>query len=192
MALPHFKNVTTADSKEEPVYSNLFEINFKFPALNKDKKEYEAATLNVMMLNATNISLDLTKPLGVAKQYFKYSGRQFLTTMKDNSIIDDLKINFNLNVSDNNVMTTWNLLKKWYDNAWNSQTGELHYKKNNIGQITANIHDREGVVIRRVQYMNVQLKALSSMEFKWETETILSVDATFIADYFVDMYYDLT
>lgn len=188
MALPHFTNVTTATKNEEPVYGNLFEINFEFPtSLNLN----DSISLNTMMLNATNISLDLTKDLGVAKQYFKYSGRQFLTTMKDNSVVDNLKIKFNLNVSDSNVMTTWNLLKKWYDNGWNSQTGELHYKKNNTGQITANIHDREGVVIRRVQYMNVQLKGLSSMEFKWEDETILSIDATFIADYFVDMYYDL-
>ena len=187
MALPHFTNVTTATKYEEPVYSNLFEINFKFPeTITKD-----ADLLNTMMLNATNISLALTKDLSVVKQYFKYSGRLFLSTNKDNSIIEDLKIKFNLNVSDNNVMTTWNLLKKWYDNGWNSQTGELHYKKNNLGEITANIHDREGVVIRRVQYMNVQLKGLTSMEFTWDSETILSVEATFISDYFIDMYYDL-
>lgn len=192
MPLAHYNNITpinTSGKEYEPLYGNLFEVNFEFP--KSLKHAVTSIEMSIMMLSAVNINLDLTKELGVVKQYFKYSGRQYLTTNKDNSIISGLKIKFNINVSDTFSMTTWNLLKQWYDNGWNSQTGQLHYKRNNTGRIIAHIHDREGVVIRRVSFEAVQLTGITGMSFAWDNETILDCEGTFIADYWIDMYYDL-
>jgi hypothetical protein len=190
MALAHFTNVTpTATNLFEPLYGNLFEITFNFPAiLGFQNGQTE---MNMMMLNARNIKLDLTKNLKIHEQYFKYSGRQFLNVNKENSIIKDLDINFNVNVDDKFSMTTWNLLKKWYDLAWNSQTGELHYKREMVGEIVAHIHDRQGVVIRRVEFKNVQLYGLKEQDFNWEEEKILDTTGKFIADYWIDQYFDI-
>ncbi len=190
MALAHFSNVTpTATNLFEPLYGNLFEITFNFPAiLGFQNGQTE---MNMMMLNARNIKLDLTKNLKIHEQYFKYSGRQFLNVSKENSIIKDLDINFNVNVDDKFSMTTWNLLKKWYDLAWNSQTGELHYKREMVGEIVAHIHDRQGVVIRRVEFKNVQLYGLKEQDFNWEEEKILDTTGKFIADYWIDQYFDI-
>lgn len=187
MPLPHFQNVITATNIDEPVYSNLFEITFSFPTILK----LSAGDETEMMLNATNISTDLTKDLGVAEQFFKYSGRLFLTTAKKNSVVDDLKITFNINMDDKFSMRTWNFLKKWYDLGWNSQTGELHYKKEMIGTVVAHLHDRKGQVYRRVEYVNVQLKGLKGQEYSWDKEEILSGEVSLIADYFIDQYYNI-
>ena len=190
MALAHFTNVTpTATNLYEPLYGNLFEITFQFPPILGFKNNQ--AEMNMMMLNARNIKLELTKDLKVEKQFFKYSGRQFLNVNKDNSIIEDLDINFNVNVDDKFSMTTWNLLKKWYDLAWNSQTGELHYKREMVGEIIVHVHDRQGVVIRRVEFKNVQLYGVKEQEFSWDEESILDTNAKFIADYWIDQYFDI-
>ncbi|MFM2393338.1 MAG: hypothetical protein RLZZ546_1320 [Bacteroidota bacterium] len=190
MALAHFTNVTpTATNLYEPLYGNLFEITFQFPSILGFKNNQ--TEMNMMMLNARNIKLELTKNLKVEKQFFKYSGRQFLNVNKENSIIEDLDINFNVNVDDKFSMTTWNLLKKWYDLAWNSQTGELHYKREMVGEIIVHVHDRQGIVIRRVEFKNVQLYGVKEQEFNWDEESILDTNAKFIADYWTDVYFDI-
>lgn len=192
MPLAHYNNVTpinVSGREYEPLYGNLFEVNFEFPDSLKHAKSSDE--MSIMMLNAVNINLDLTKDLNIVEQFFKYSGRQYLTTNKSNSIIKDLSIKFNINVSDTFSMTTWNMLKQWYDNGWNSQTGQLHYKRNNTGRIIAHIHDREGVVIRRVSFESVQLVGVTAMTFDWADEKILDCTGKFIADYWIDMYYDL-
>lgn len=186
--LAHFSNVTpTATKLDEPLYQNLFEVTFQFPAILGLSPTDETE----MMINARNINLNLTEDLGVAEQYFKYSGRLFLATAKANSVIKDLSISFNVNVDDKWSIRTWNYMKKWYDLGWNSQTGELHYKREMVGTIVAHIHDRQGVVVRRVEFRNVQLQGLKGMEFNWENELIIDGQVKFIADYWIDQYFDI-
>jgi hypothetical protein len=184
--LPHFNNVTpTATNFHEPLYQNLFEVTFTFPTIlnlvNEDP--------NVMMINTTAIALNVTPDLQEATQKFKYSERAYLST--PSSTLAKFEIDFNINVDDNFSIRTWNYMKKWYDLAWNSQTGELHYKKDMIGTVVAHIHDREGVVIRRVSFQNVQLQSLKGMDFNWGGSEIISGHAGFIADYWIDQYYDI-
>ena len=186
--LPHFSRITpTATDFHEPLYQNLFEVTFTFPeilGLSDDDAR-------IMMINSTNINLDLTPTLETVSQKFKYSTRLFLTTPKSTSI-ENLEINFLINVDDNFSMRTWNYMKKWYDLAWNSQTGELHYKRDMVGTIVAHIHDREGVVIRRTEFKNCQIKGIDSLNFTWEQDGIISGKANFASDYWVDQYFDIS
>ena len=145
----------------------------------------------MMMLNATNIKLDLTPELEKHQQYFKYAGRQYLNVKKENSIIEDLEIKFNVNVDDNFTMTTWNLLKQWYNLGYNPANGQLHYKREMIGGIVAHIHDRQGVVIRRVEFVNVQLFAIDGMDFGWAESGIIDANAHFCADYWIETFFDI-
>ena len=58
MALPHFNSVVpTATNLEEPVYPNLFEVTFNFPAL----LELTDGDQDIMMLNTTKIAGHITK-----------------------------------------------------------------------------------------------------------------------------------
>jgi len=186
--LAHFQNLTpTATDLHEPLYKNLFEVTFSFPTI----LGLSPADEQTMMINAKNIDLNLTKPLKVEEQYFKYSGRLFLNTVQSNSVITDMNINFNINVDDEFLIRTWNYLKKWYDLAWNSQTGELHYKREMVGTVVAHIHDRQGVVVRRVEFRNVQLFGLDTMTFDWGDESIMEGSMNLISDYWIDQYFDI-
>ena len=185
MSLPHFRNLVSTNTHWEPVYKNLFELTIDLPAIVRTPN-----SVQVLLENATNISLDVTnKVLGVSTQKFKYSTRAFIETPKETDV--EFEINFNINQDNKKVIETWQHLKNWYDLIWNSQTGELHYKADYIGTITAQIHDRTGEVIRRVDFVDAYITGLSGFDMKWEggNSIIQSVQAKFNADYFNDTYY---
>lgn len=187
--LPHFTNLVSTDVTKEPIYSNLFEIVVTLPALVAGNNSQQPT---VLLENATNINLsNLTKKIDAEDQRFKYSNRAYLKTPSDTHI-SSLNINFNINQNDQKAIETWVLLKKWYDLLWNSQTGELHYKRDSIGQITVNVHDRTGEVIRRVDFVNVQCNAIGSMDFNWEggEGIIAQTQVGFFGDYWIDSYFD--
>ena len=191
--IPHFNNITPiATDLHEPVYPNLFEVTFNFPQI----LGLSDVDQTIMMLNTKSISGHITTPgIATAMQQFKYSGRLFLMPPQaKDSVIDALSIDFEVNVDDKFSIKTWNYLKKWYDLNWNSQTGELHYKRDQVGTIVTHLHDREGVVIRRIEYRNVQIKDLDGgfETLKWDDTGIAVGKATFIADYWVDQYFDIT
>lgn len=192
MPLPHFTNISNVGSPggpgtkpEEPVYLNLFEITFILPVI------LQAQGRNPLLLleNATNIDLNLTEAIETVEQRFKYSTRAFLKAGPAKTTYD-LKMKFQVNVNEGGSMENWNTLKAWYDLVWNSQTGYLHYKSDIIGTIIVNQHDKKGFVLRRVTFQNCQIKGISGASLNWEGGDIWSVDADFVADYWIDEYID--
>ena len=191
MPLPHFTQLLMTGSPggpgtkpQEPVYNNLFEITFILPTI----LQAQGRDPILMLQQATNINLDLTKQLDIKDQRFKYSTRAFLTTPSQTHIEFDIK--FNVNVNEQGSMETWNTLKAWYDLVWNSQNGTLHYKSDIIGTLVVNQHDRKGVIIRRVTFQNTQLRGVEQMSLDWTNNDIWSVTANFVADYWIDEYID--
>lgn len=191
MPLPHFTQLEMTGSPggpgskpQEPVFLNLFEITFILPTILTAQKRDSLLLLE----QATNITLDLTPEIQAASQRFKYTTRVFLKTPEKTDTAFD--INFNVNVNDAGSMETWNTLKAWYDLVWNSQNGSLHYKADTIATIIVNQHDKKGVVLRRVTFQNAQLSNISSAELKFDSTDIWSVNAKFVADYWIDEYID--
>jgi hypothetical protein len=112
-----------------------------------------------------------------------------LTSPKQTS--GTITIPFNVNVNEQLNMEVFTTLKAWYDLAWNSQNGSLHYKSDLIGTIIVNQHDKKGFVLRRVTYQNCQLNKLVYKDLNWETPGIFdSIEAQFVWDYFIDEYID--
>lgn len=188
MALPHFRNVVTANSIAEPVYQNLFEVTIDIPTIVQTNS---TENRKVLLENATSIQMNLTGEsfaITPVRQHFKYSTRTYATVPQQTHVT--FSINFNVNQTNKKSVDVWALLKRWYDLAWNSQTGELHYKIDMMGQITAQLHDRTGEVIRRVDYTNCQMTGLTGWDFNWDNgNEIISVTANFVADYWNDTYF---
>mgnify|MGYP000945708939 FL=1 len=170
---------------QEPVYLNLFEITFILPVI----LQAQGRDPLLMLQQATNIDLNLTPAIAVKEQRFKYSTRVFMGTPEKTHI--EFGITFNVNVNEQMSMESWNTLKAWYDLVWNSQNGTLHYKADIIGTVIVNQHDRKGVILRRATFQNVQITELGGISLKWEgSGDIWSVDAKFVADYWIDEYID--
>jgi hypothetical protein len=188
--LPHFTNIITANTLEEPIYQNLFEITITLPSVISTNSTHET---RILLENATNIDLKLTDTIEETVQKFKYSTRVYTTTPAAGVVSPAFDISFNMNQNEEKSVETWSLLKRWYDLAWNSQTGELHYKSEMIGQITANIHDRKGEIIRRVDFINCQIvKIDGGWDLDWGDNTnIQNFKASWVADYWIDTYFDM-
>lgn len=184
MPLPFWSNIQSHSDNDEPIYKALFEITFDFPTI----LARPASDVKLQLENATSINLPLTPAIEVKTQRFKFSTRAFVT-LPTQTHIPDIKIKHNLNQNDKGAVYIWNALKAWYDLVWNSQTGETHYKREIIGNIIVNVHDRKGKVIRRVTYRNAQIVELSGFDYNWESTTeIQDVESTFVADWFEDLY----
>ena len=191
MPLPHFTQLQMTGSPggpgtnpQEVVYLNLFEITFILPTI----LQAQGRDPIMMLQQATNIDLDLTPSIDHVTQQFKFTTRAFMSTPKETH--KEFNIKFNVNVDDNGSMTIWNTLKAWYDLVWNSQNGTMNYKSDIIGTIIVNQHDKKGVVLRRVTYQNCQIKNVSSTSLAWDSSDILSAEANFVSDYWIDEYID--
>lgn len=186
--IPHFtRQAPITTEMYEPLYKNLFEVHFSFPKLvGLSQKDSD-----IMMMSANKVDLDLTPKLDVATQAFKYSQRLYART-PSKTALESFTIDFAMNVNDKNSILTWNYMKNWYDLGWNSQTGELHYKRDMVGGIVAHIHDRAGIVVRRVEFINVMCLGVQAMNFAWSESDILSGQATFACDYWIDQYWNVT
>jgi hypothetical protein len=184
--LPFFANILSSNQDFEPVYAALFEITFDLPAiLGRTTTEVQ-----LLLENARNISLPLTPDIEVQTQRFKFSTRAYVT-LPTQTHVADLSVNFNLNENDRNGVYVWNILKAWYDLAWNSQTGETHTKREMVGNIIVNQHNKSGQVIRRVTYINCQIFGISEIELSWEETTkLLECSARWVCDYYEDLYID--
>ena len=188
MPLAHFTNIATATDLHEPVYKNLFEVRITLPTA---LQTVHPNATKLLLENATKVSLPLYPDLAVQMQRFKYSTRLFPTTPEETSI-KTTEIQFNLNQDKNsNSVFVFRMLKDWYDLNWNNETGQLSYKRNlKSDMVSIDVHDREGRVIRRVNWINAWIIHFSGWEdHDWTTGDIQTLTAKFAVDYWNDLYY---
>lgn len=198
MPLPHFSQVQSHGTTHpntsqifEPVYPSLFEITFVLPTLVQNQGR------NPLLLLENTVGIDgiaVHKDLQSAKQRFKYSTRLFLT-MPDDTSLESVDIDFNVNVGNAGDVFNYNALRSWYDLAWNSQNGSLHYKRDMVGTIIVNHHDRKGFVVRRITLHNCQMKNITGFydSVSWDdtTSIVEKVKGSFVVDYWTDERVDL-
>lgn len=187
MPIPHFTKLQSTNINNEAVYPNLFEIRFVLPTIVQQNRP----GMPILLLeNATNINIDFTPDITEQTQRFKYSTRVYMTSPE--STHREFDIDFNLLHDDNGSIFVWNTLKAWYDLVWNSQDGTQHYKRDLVGTVIADHHDKKGEVIRRATFQNVMIKGIDSFELNWEngTEILGPIKARFVSDYFIDEYID--
>lgn len=188
MPLGHYTNVTTGTDLHDPVYKNLFEVRITLPTVLQSVHP-NATTL--LLENATKVDLPTYPALGVQTQRFKYSTRLYPTTPDTTSIIKQ-DIVFNLNQhKDSNSVFVFRMLKDWYDLNWNNETGQLSYLRNlKSDLITIDVHDREGRVIRRVNWINAFMIGFTGWEnLDWSQLDIQTLTASFAIPYWNDLYY---
>jgi len=197
MGLAHFTNVTTAMNIWEPIYKSLFEIQIDLPPLVLANLE---GIRSILIENATSVPLPTYPKIDVKEQRFKYSTRIY-PTLPNQTHLTDQTIKFNLNesvnVSQNSSgvvagrVPVFRAIKDWYDLLWNNETGQLNYKGNLVGMVTIDVHDKEGLVIRRVIWHNAMVTSFTGWEdIDWSSVTeIHDLSATFACDYWEDFYY---
>jgi hypothetical protein len=185
MPLPHFTNIESHTSQDEPIFKNLYEVTVVLPSL----LNFHSNARTILLENIISIGLPAYKDLGEQVQKFKYSTRKFLGIPTETSV--DFSMTLNMNQNKDFQISTWRIMKDWYDLGWNNEDGTLHYKRNVTGEVVIHLHDREGHVVRRITYYNCQLKNISGfdVDVAWGESDIFDLKADFIADFWEDYYY---
>ena len=186
MPLPHFTQLQSTNVNFEPIYPSLYEINFILPNL----LQAEGRDPFIMLENATKVTMPLTPTIDTVEQRFKFSTRKYMALPQ--STHAEFEITWNINANEDGAMFIWNTLKSWYDKVWNSQNGATFYKRDIVGTIIVNQHDKQGFILRRVTYHNCQIKDIGQMDLDWSQNTSIfeNISTNWVADYWTDEYID--
>jgi len=140
MALPHYSEDQTQKKGKnfEPVQANLFEVTILPP------DGVAGQELLLQHVNTIGGLAALHKDISPITQKYKQATRSFAGT------VDDVAINFSLNLNDSNQAYLYKTLRQWYRAQYNPETGEMGLKKNYVGTIVIVQFNREGDIFRKI------------------------------------------
>ena len=148
MGLPHFKTSRVSMEMYEPVYLNLFSVEFQLPKGLTGTGGISDDDKNLLLEGVQNVKgLDTNKNPGVANlQHYKFADRSFAASGTDKTYIDvsmDFEINVRGSASGAPDMYTLKILRRWNDLIWDPITGRQGLKVNYVAPtVTVTMHDK--------------------------------------------------
>lgn len=145
MGLPHFRTSRVSMEMYEPVYLNLFTVDFQLPT----KLSRSVSDKNLLLEGVKKVNgLDTNKIPSTTEQHYKYSKRSFSGSGVDggNTSIDvSLAFEVNLRGSANGSpdMYTMKMLREWNDLIYDPLTGRQGLKVDYVApMVTITMHDK--------------------------------------------------
>jgi hypothetical protein len=185
--LPHWRNSTASKEKYEPVYLNQFEVLITPPPAVAAAIGYGGT----LMLDHVKKVEGLPEQAGTGKlveQFYKFAKRLYAAA-KPEATTATLKIDFEVNLNENNDMYTYNALRAWADLVYNPLTGAQGLKRDYAdAAITVNIFNRSGQIFREFNFTPVFIgpDKLTEMKLDYASDEIYRLQATFSADTYTE------
>lgn len=148
MGLPHFKTSRVSMEMYEPVYLNLFTVEFQLPKGLTGTGGISDDDKNLLLEGVQNVKgLDTNKNPGVAQlQHYKFADRSFAASGTDQTFIDvtmDFEINVRGSATGAPDMYTLKILRRWNDLILDPLTGRQGIKVNYVAPtVTVTMHDK--------------------------------------------------
>lgn len=177
--LPHFTQSKASMNNYEPVFLNLFEVNFIPPS--------GVANQDMLIEHVNSVTgLDTDKMPAPVEQLFKSVKRRFVGSMVEETGID-LVINFSVNLNDANQMYVYNTLREWSDICYNPATGTMGLKKDYVGTIVVQAYNKRGDVWKKYTLNNAfPMTELPPLEFEYTKQDLYEIEMTFAVDLYDD------
>jgi hypothetical protein len=123
--LSHFRNSRASQEMFEPVYLNMFTIQFQLPASIGVSEEGS----NLLLENVQKIGglVSHKYPGTPMVQYYKWAARRFVGAKPDTTTMD-LTIDFEVNIDHTPSVYIVKTLRKWCDLAYDPLTGRTGLK----------------------------------------------------------------
>lgn len=187
--LPHYTSARAAINNFEPVYLNQFEV-----IINPPNGIVEASTtfhgemiLTQQVKSITGLALDITA-VDPVQQNYKFATRRYAGGEPTTTDMN-LSMEFEVNLNDKNSMTVYKILRQWSDLIYNPLTGAMGLKTDYVGSMVISIFNKRGDVFRRIRIPSCFLsEAINAMELDYETPSIYTVTASWICDYWEDLF----
>jgi hypothetical protein len=187
--LPHFTNSKAAINNYEPVYLNQFEVLINPPSGIVDS----ATTFNgegvlAQQVKAiTGLAVDIA-PAQTVNQQYKFATRRYAGGEPSQSDMT-LSMEFEVNLNDANSMSVYKILRQWSDLIYNPLTGAMGLKSDYVGSMSISIFNKRGDVFRRIRIPSCFLsEPINTMELDYETPAIYSINASWVCDYWEDLF----
>ena len=180
MGLPHFKTSRVSMEMYEPVYLNLFSVEFQLPKGLTGTGGISDNDKNLLLEGVQNVKgLDTNKNPGVANlQHYKFADRSFAASGTDQTVIDvtmDFEINVRGSAAGAPDMYTLKILRRWNDLVWDPLTGRQGLKVNYVAPtVTVTMHDKANQPFWQWTLYNVfPTKSLPTPELDYSKKTDL-------------------
>ena len=147
MGLPHFRTSRVSMEMYEPVYQNLFTVEFQLPAGLTGTGGISDDDKNLLLEGVQKVDgLDTNKVPGAVLQHYKFADRSFAQSGTDTTYID-VKLDFEINIRGSKAGTpdiyTLKILRRWNDLIWDPLTGRQGLKVDYVAPtVTVTLHDK--------------------------------------------------
>jgi hypothetical protein len=187
--LPHFTNSRAAINNFEPVYLNQFEVIINPPAgiIDASTTFNGEGILAQQVKSITGLAVDITANDPIQQNY-KFATRRYAGGEPSTTDMT-LSMEFEVNLNDANSMTVYKILRQWSDLIYNPLTGAMGLKSDYVGSMSISIFNKRGDVFRRIRIPSCFLsEAINPMELDYETPAIYTINASWICDYWEDLF----
>ena len=147
MGLPHFKTSRVSMEMYEPVYLNLFTVEFQLPKALTGTGGVSDDDKNLLLEGVQKVDgLDTNRVPGATLQRYKFADRSFANSGVDNTFIDvtlEFEVNLRGSADGSPDMYTLKILRRWNDLIWDPLTGRQGLKVNYVAPtVTITMHDK--------------------------------------------------
>lgn len=142
----HFSGHKAAVNADEAVFLSKFLFTLTLPPVLQAK--YGTTELITQQIKKIG-GYEADKFVGLAEQEFAGIKRIFLGTNPEDGGIVTLDCDFNVNVNKDIILYPYNILRDWSKLGYDGQTGLGTLKRDYIGQVTMELHDKVGNVLKK-------------------------------------------
>jgi hypothetical protein len=124
----------------------------------------------------------------LTEQFYKFAKRLYAGA-KPEATTATLKIDFEVNLNENNDMYVYNALRAWADLVYNPLTGAQGLKRDYANaSITVNVFNRAGQIFREFNFEPVFIgpDKMTELVLDYQSEELYRLKATFSADTYTE------
>lgn len=180
--LPYWTNSAAATKYYEPIYLNQFEVIITPPP------SISGPNVSLLVEHVTKVSgLPELKQAGtLVEQAYKFATRSYAGAKPDGTTAD-IKIDFTVNLNEENDAYVYNILRAWNDIVYNPQTGSQGLKRNYVGEIAVVIFNKAGDIFREYKFPSVIPNGeLGEMSLDYGSNNVYELSMTYRSDYWIE------
>lgn len=184
--LPHIQNVEAGRNYYDPMISSVFRVEIGLPTMVYNKlgnsKDTDQLILSEQITDIAGLDA-LQKTPTAGQQKFLGVDVSFLNPVLDNTFAE-LTVNMNLNLKKVTDAYVLRVMKMWEKAGYDLITGARTIKNQYVGTMTVYEANRNGVVWRKVQFMDVMLTGVTNIDtLDYSQNEARKLTCTFRSDY---------
>ena len=188
MALPHIQNSLAGREKFDPVFKQIFEVEFDLPAALVSQFNGDRTVLTEHVLSISGLSA-LDKAPETETQKFMGTDRSYIKPHIDGTRAE-LEVKFTLNLRDGTDNYIYKIFRAWSRLGYNIETGERHLKKDCCADwLKIRVGNQVGDVYREIVFKDVMMNGgVDGLgDYDYSSDDACELTVKFVSDWWTDI-----